>query len=97
MTPARAKQLLPIIQAFAEGRPIQGKARNTTEYVNVPLPTWSDNYDYRIAPRSYYGFFYGDSENRTLLTHTSKNYLHSYAQDTTNFPNPSIIFEIHEP
>jgi len=47
MTPERAKTLLPIIQAYAEGKTIQHKACG--EWVDSWKPDWSLP-DYRIKP-----------------------------------------------
>lgn len=53
MTPERAKELLPIITAFAEGKRIEW--RNTTDHNNQTWrecsnPDWYDDIHYRIAP-----------------------------------------------
>jgi hypothetical protein len=50
MTPERAKELLPIIQAFALGKVIEFRTANNSEWLVVKMPTWLDNCDYRIKP-----------------------------------------------
>jgi len=47
MTPERARELLPIIQAYAEGKTIQHKACG--EWVDSWKPDWSFP-EYRIKP-----------------------------------------------
>jgi len=44
----RAKELLPVIQAFAEGKPIQCRVNNKG-WCDVDSPWW-DADDYRIKP-----------------------------------------------
>lgn len=52
MNRERAKELLPIIQAFAEGRPIEAKyyTENDDRWSASTEPKWSDVCDYRIKP-----------------------------------------------
>lgn len=58
MTPERAKYLLPVIQAFAEGKAIQCKCPQSSlkpEPVWVdalPNLEWRDNWEYRIKPET---------------------------------------------
>jgi len=52
MTPERAKELLPIIQAYAEGKQIQWKDTDDNvafKDVNEDV-IWFDDYDYRVKP-----------------------------------------------
>lgn len=49
MTPERAKELLPIIQAFAEGKPIESKARVNGCWRLIDNPLFRAGFDYRIA------------------------------------------------
>lgn len=60
----QAKELLPIIKAFAEGKAIEVKINNVWEDVDnnhncVFLP---DSYEYRIKPESKYRPFKGAEE-----------------------------------
>ena len=48
MTPLRAKQLLPIITAFAEGKRIQFKFHEN--WTDIEGTEFSDNFEYRIKP-----------------------------------------------
>lgn len=54
----RAKELLPIIQAFAEGKKVEMALFDgygaLSEWSDVFSPTWSDNYIYRIKPEPKY-------------------------------------------
>lgn len=58
MNRERAKELLPIIQAFAEGKKIEMALFDDdgalSEWSDVFYPTWSDNYIYRIKPKPKY-------------------------------------------
>jgi hypothetical protein len=47
----RAKELLPIIQAFAEGQTIEWRYKNTTQWYVAQGPTWAhEGVEYRIKP-----------------------------------------------
>jgi len=48
MTPERAKELLPIIQAYAEGKTIQIKFGNS--WIRCVETNFDDYSEYRIAP-----------------------------------------------
>lgn len=54
----RAKELLPIIQAFAEGKKIEMALFDgdgaLSEWSDVFFPTWRDDRDYRIKPEPKY-------------------------------------------
>lgn len=52
MNRERAKQLLPIIQAFAEGKNIQFRQQGVDEWDYIESPTFLDMYEYRIEPPS---------------------------------------------
>ena len=52
MTPERAKELLPIIEAFSKGDKIQflqDKEKNFWQ--NTSTPNWMDDVQYRIKPQ----------------------------------------------
>lgn len=63
MTPERAKELLPVIQAFAEGKPVQYKNDGEWKDVNPKYGlAWFDNCDYRVKPKEetwYYNVYRG--------------------------------------
>ena len=51
MTREEAKQLLPIIQAYAEGKTIECKGKSLFgSWTEANSPSWSDNLEYRIKP-----------------------------------------------
>jgi hypothetical protein len=52
MTPQRAKELLPTITAFAEGKKIQRRYNLAMgcKWIDDINPTWSNDYDYRLKP-----------------------------------------------
>lgn len=58
MNRERAKELLPIIQAFAEGKKVEMALFDgngaLSEWSDDFFPTWSDNYIYRIKPEPKY-------------------------------------------
>lgn len=53
MNRARAAELLPIIQAFAEGREIQYRMHGFTEWSIVLDAEWNNRGDYRIKPLEF--------------------------------------------
>ncbi len=48
MSPNRAKQLLPLIKAFSEGKKIQYKSQDV--WVDIDRPGWCDDVVYRVKP-----------------------------------------------
>ena len=57
MTPERAKELLPILQAFAEGKKIQTTNDSARlGWWDVKYPCFRDNMEYRIKPEPVYGW-----------------------------------------
>ena len=50
----RAKELLPIIQAFAEGKKIECSVKGDDAWSDTFHPTWIDSRDYRIKPEPKY-------------------------------------------
>ena len=57
MTREEAKELLPLIQAFSEGKTIQSRCitDETSLWWNNNNPTfWADGFDYRIKPEPKY-------------------------------------------
>ena len=54
MTPERAKELLPVITAFAEGKKIQYRHRGAvvmSGWGDADMAVFSDDCDYRIKPK----------------------------------------------
>ena len=55
MTRERCKELLPIMQAFADGKRIQFKSKFSDVWVESDFePRWLDDSDYRIKPTEEY-------------------------------------------
>lgn len=54
MNKERAKELLPIIQAFAEGKEIEYRVKGENVWSDIFYPTWIDNRDYRIKQEPKY-------------------------------------------
>lgn len=58
MNRKQAKELLPIIQAFAEGKTVQCRTNNTYDWVSTNTPSFNPGlWEYRIKPEpKYYPF-----------------------------------------
>lgn len=52
----QAKQLLPIIQAYAEGKPVQSRCikGDTSLWYDDEDPSFDDDFEYRIKPEPKY-------------------------------------------
>ena len=61
MTREEAKELLPIIQAFAEGKAIQFKTKYV-DWIETDCPTWVKQSQYRIKPEPKYRPFKNQEE-----------------------------------
>lgn len=59
-----AKQLLPIIQAFSEGKPVQSRCikGDTSLWYDDEDPSFDDDFEYRIKPEPKYRPFYDNAE-----------------------------------
>ena len=53
MTREEAKEWLPIIQAYAEGKTIERKNLSGS-WTEATCPSWANNIEYRIKPESKY-------------------------------------------
>lgn len=49
MTRDRAKELAPIIQAYAEGKKVEYRAPYARTWTAIENPEWADCHDYRVA------------------------------------------------
>ena len=56
MNRLRAKQLLPIIEAFANGEEIECRSNDTREWVTDSEHTWTTYMQYRIKPKPREGW-----------------------------------------
>ena len=54
MTREQAKELLPIIQAFAEGKVIQFRTNNISKWIETTTPKFDLLHEYRIKPEPKY-------------------------------------------
>lgn len=59
-----AKQLLPIIQAFSEGKPVQSRCikGDTSLWYDDEDHSFDDDFEYRIKPEPKYRPFYDNAE-----------------------------------
>lgn len=63
MTRDKAKELLPIIQGFTEGREIQHYSPTLKEWIDNNNPDWFDRVEYRLKERPVYvPFNEGDAD-----------------------------------
>ena len=62
MTRKEAKELLPIIQAFAEGKEIEYYDCNDDFWIKTDTPMWSSKINYRIKPEPKYRPFESKEE-----------------------------------
>lgn len=56
MTPERTKQLLPVFEAFANGKRIQVFNDEEAVWEDVDSPMWLDELNYRVAPAQIEGY-----------------------------------------
>ena len=61
MTREEAKEMLPIIKAFAEGKAIQYK-NNYVDWIETDCPIWAKESQYRIKPQQKYRPFKNQEE-----------------------------------
>lgn len=92
MTPERAKELLPIIQAFAEGKKIESKAQVNGYWRLVENPLFRAGFDYRIAKeRKWYRVALMHDGNGEHFTTTAdshyeyRNYSERCIEETSGF------------
>lgn len=50
MTPERAKELLPVIQAYADGKEVECRRPPHGSWAEVQHPLWANAIDYRVKP-----------------------------------------------
>lgn len=62
MTRKEAKELLPIIQAFAEGKEIEYYDCNNDFWIKTDTPIWKSKINYRIKPEPKYRPFESKEE-----------------------------------
>ena len=62
MTRKEAKELLPVIQAFAEGKEIEYYDCNDDDWIKTDTPIWASKINYRIKPEPKYRPFKSQEE-----------------------------------
>ena len=62
MTREEAKELLPVIQAFAEGKTIEYYDYNDDDWIETSTPIWQVGVKYRIKPEPIYRPFKNQEE-----------------------------------
>ena len=93
MTREEAKELLPIMQAFAEGKTIEFRKYGGAWKV-AQTPTWSSHLCYRIKPESKYRPFKTQEECwNEMLKHQPFGWVKSTISDNL-YPIESISDEI---
>lgn len=82
MTRERAKELLPIIQAFAEGKTIEYYDYNDDDWVETSTPSWQVGVKYRIKPEPKYRPFKTQEECwQEMLKHQPFGWVKSTISD----------------
>lgn len=84
MNRARCKELLPIMQAFAEGKEIEWEhSSNVWHNSNEYKPVWSDGVEYRIKPEPFECWVIFDENRVPLAIDESKDKLNTNLSLTT--------------
>lgn len=88
MTRTRAKELLPVIQAFAEGKEIETQVEGSGPWVPNSSPAWANRDEYRIKPepRAYYIV-----STNTTGYHTFSNESAAFSFAANQCQKPEII------
>lgn len=82
MTPERAKELLPVIQAFAEGKTVEYRNEGRESWITADRPVWMDGVEYRIKPDPIY-------------THGYKRYAYVSVQPGIQY-KVGLVHDLHE-
>lgn len=83
MTPERAKELLPIIQAFVEGKTIQCRDPARNNWVSIGNPTFDNGIEFRIKPEKKVGWanIYAYCSTSRCQVHPSKEEADTWAAE----------------
>lgn len=85
MTREEAKELVPIIQAFIEGKIIQYK-NDRGVWVETDCPVWAKHTEYRIKPESKYRPFQSQEECwQEMLKHQPFGWIKGKVLNTITF------------
>ncbi len=76
MNRERAKQLLPIIQAFADGKDIEWRM-DDEEWYTKGDPFWGDYFEYRIKPEPRVFWINPDANDSDAIIYEAFNPEHS--------------------
>ena len=77
MTREEAKELLPIMQAFVDGKKIE-YSNDGEDWIETETPTWDTDYVYRIKPESRYRPFKSQEECwNEMLKHQPFGWIYS--------------------
>ena len=70
MTREQAKELLPIIQAFVDGKTIEARTNSISKWIETTTPTFDLLHEYRIKPGpKYRPFANGEECWQEMLKH----------------------------
>lgn len=82
MTREEAKELFPIIQAFAEGKKIE-YSTDGENWMETVTPTWNSDYVYRIKPEPTYRPFKNENEYFNTILNNKKLSSDIFDKDNT--------------
>jgi len=74
MNRERAKQLLPIIQAFAEGKAIEVRHLTSSVWMAVSDPIWSNDHEYRVTPEPKWRPWTKDEVPKVFMARRKKKF-----------------------
>ena len=95
MTREEAKELLPIIQAYADGKQIQYFEEYTRRWEDITAPSWIRGISYRVKPESKYRPFRNTKECwQEMLKHQPFGWVKINGQYTniTKIDNKDLSF-----
>ena len=97
MNRQRAKELLPVIQAFAEGKTIESRFKGTKLFSENRIPSFSDEFEYRIKPEPKYRPFKSQKECwNEMLKHQPFGWLKGTSNEALysilEFTNEGCVF-----
>lgn len=77
MTREQAKELLPIIQAFVDGKTIEARTDSISKWIETTTPKFDLLHEYRIKPESKYRPFKSADECwKEMLKHQPFGYIY---------------------
>lgn len=99
MNRERAKELLPIIQAFAEGAEVEYLRPSTGEWVPCPSPDWFHYDQYRIKPKPVEAWGVVDADGSIFLRESRDAAQKRAAEMDREYPDcaPHRVVHLREP